>query len=373
MDMIGAADGAQTLRLEGVEKRFGPVTALHPLDLTVPAGRLVALLGPSGCGKTTTLRIVAGLERPDAGRVYLNDVDITDVPCNRRGLGMVFQNYALFPHMTVARNVGFGLRITGAARGEVDRRVREALGLVRLAGLDERLPSMLSGGQQQRVALARSLVTRPKVLLLDEPLGALDRNLRERMQFELRQLQRSLGITTILVTHDQEEALTMSDMIVVMNQGRIAQVGSPEEVYDRPRTRFVAEFLGAANVFRCVADGTARSARPLGAGGEALPFHIRLGAEAPARPSFLVAVRPERTWIGEEAPGPDRSVLRGSLVGHVFRGGYHAYEVSVPGLAGPVYAHAQHDGSTGSRFPVGGEVYLSWSPESSILLEDDAD
>ena len=264
----------------------------------------MALLGPSGCGKSTTLRIVAGLEVPDQGRVLLDDRDITQVPANRRGFGLVFQNYALFPHMTVGENVSFGLRMLGVDRAETERRTREALDLVQLMGLDDRYPAMLSGGQQQRVALARTLIMRPSALLLDEPLGALDKNLRENMQFELRRLQRALGITTILVTHDQEEALTLSDIVVVMNQGRIVQSGTPKEIYDRPRTRFVAEFLGSANIFECTVDGEGKTAQLATADGEAIVISI---AGAPQRQGrVLLAVRPERVRCISQRRHPAR-------------------------------------------------------------------
>ena len=235
---------AESLELENVSKRFGAVAAVEPLTLAVQAGALLALLGPSGCGKTTTLRIIAGFERPDSGLVRIGGRDVTPEPPNRRRLGMVFQNYSLFPHMTVAENIAFGLKMAKVPRSEIPSRVSEALSLVRLPGFEDRSPAQLSGGQQQRVALARSLITSPAVLLLDEPLGALDKNLRESMQFELRQLQKRLGITTVLVTHDQEEALTMSDFVAVMNHGRVLQVGPPQEVYARPKERFVSEFLG---------------------------------------------------------------------------------------------------------------------------------
>ena len=240
---------AESLELENVSKRFGTVAAVEPLTLAVRAGALLALLGPSGCGKTTTLRIIAGFERPDRGLVKIGGRDVTPEPPNRRRLGMVFQNYSLFPHMTVAENIAFGLKMARVPRSEIPPRVSEALSLVRLPGFEDRSPAQLSGGQQQRVALARSLITSPAVLLLDEPLGALDKNLRESMQFELRQLQKRLGITTVLVTHDQEEALTMSDSVAVMNHGRVLQVGPPQEVYARPKERFVSEFLGASNLF----------------------------------------------------------------------------------------------------------------------------
>ena len=358
---------AQTLHLDGVAKAYATVVALEPLSLMVSAGSLVALLGPSGCGKSTTLRIVAGLEVPDQGRVLLDDRDITQVPANRRGLGLVFQNYALFPHMTVGENVSFGLRMLGVDRAETERRTREALDLVQLMGLDDRYPAMLSGGQQQRVALARTLIMRPSALLLDEPLGALDKNLRENMQFELRRLQRALGITTILVTHDQEEALTLSDIVVVMNQGRIVQSGTPKEIYDRPRTRFVAEFLGSANIFECTVDGEGKTALLATADGTAIDISI---AGAPQRRGrVLLAVRPERVALHLAAPPSGEAALQGTVRGHVFRGDKHVFEVQVPGLASPVYAQVQHN-SMATAADVGDAVYLSWPPDSGVVLSD---
>lgn len=234
--------------LEKVTKRFGAVVAVEAVDLEVPPGRLVTLLGPSGCGKTTTLRIVAGLEQPTAGRVWIGGEDVTGLPAARRGVTMVFQNYALFPHLTVFENVAYGLRVQRLPAAEVRRRTLETLELVGLPETADRYPAQLSGGQQQRVALARALVTQPRVLLFDEPLSNLDAKLRRRVRAEIRLLQRRLGITSVYVTHDQAEALALSDVVVVMHQGRVEQVGTPEEVYRRPRTRFVADFIGEANL-----------------------------------------------------------------------------------------------------------------------------
>jgi putative spermidine/putrescine transport system ATP-binding protein len=244
-----------------VTKTFdGKVVAVDQVTLDIAAGEFFSLLGPSGCGKTTSLRMIAGFEMPDSGRVHVGGQDITDVPVHKRDMGMVFQSYALFPHRTVAENVAFGLRMRRIGRAEIERRVKAALGQVALTGLEDRKPSQLSGGQQQRVALARALVIEPPVLLCDEPLGALDRKLRQQMQFELKELQKRLGVTLVFVTHDQEEALAMSDRIAVMSRGRIEQVGSPAEIYERPRTRFVADFIGEINIFE--ESGRAWALRP---------------------------------------------------------------------------------------------------------------
>ena len=241
---------AADVRLEGVEKSFdGRTRVVDRVELVVEPGEFFALLGPSGCGKTTTLRMIAGFEEPDAGRILIAGDDVTQMPVHRRDLGMIFQSYALFPHRTVAENVAFGLRMRGLAKSEISARVGQALRQVALEGYEDRRPSQLSGGQQQRVALARAIVIRPRVLLCDEPLAALDRKLRQSMQLELKGLQQRLGVTTIFVTHDQEEAMTISDRIAVMNAGAIEQIGTPREIYDRPRTRFVCDFIGETNLF----------------------------------------------------------------------------------------------------------------------------
>ena len=237
------------VRFEGVSKRFGEVTAVDGVSLDIAQGEFFALLGPSGCGKTTLMRMLAGFVAPDAGRVLLNGADIAGLPPHRRPSSMMFQTYALFPHLTVEKNIGFGLKQQGWDRDRAAARVEEMLSLVRLDGLNRRKPDQLSGGQKQRVALARALAPGPAILLLDEPLAALDRKLREETQLELKAIQRRLGVTFMIVTHDQDEAMVVADRIAVMREGRIAQVGSPREVYERPVSRFVAEFLGEANIF----------------------------------------------------------------------------------------------------------------------------
>jgi spermidine/putrescine ABC transporter ATP-binding subunit len=301
------------LSLSGVVRRFGPVTALAGVDLRVAEGELLTILGPSGSGKTTLLKVVAGFEIPDEGIVRLGAEDVTFAPPRRRAVGMVFQNYALFPHMTVAQNVAFPLEMRRLPKAERDRRVAEALALVELSGYEARLPRQLSGGQQQRVALARAIVFDPRLLLLDEPFGALDRKLREAMQLEVRRLQRRLRLTTLFITHDQEEALILSDRIAVMSAGRIEQVGPPGEVYARPATRFVADFVGESNLL----DGTAR-----GGGTAEVPglgtVVLDGAARGQAGPVTLL-LRPEALRIGAAAAAlPNRAT--GTVVETVFLG-----------------------------------------------------
>ena len=275
------------LRLEGVFRRFGEVRALDGVSLAVESGELLTILGPSGSGKTTLLKVVAGFEKPDGGRVLVDGQEITALPPAKRDIGMVFQNYALFPHLTVRQNVAFPLEMRNVARAEIDRRVGETLALVELAGYDGRLPRQLSGGQQQRVALARAIVFNPRLLLLDEPFGALDRKLRETMQLEVRRLQRRLALTTIFITHDQEEALVLSDRIAVMNKGAIQQIATTTEIYERPASGFVADFVGESNIFNGTAgaDGTVTLS-----GGRSL----RVARAVTAGKSVGVLIRPER-------------------------------------------------------------------------------
>src|SRR5213594_843748 len=243
------------VQLVDLVKRSGDVEAVAGINLQMPEGEFFSLLGPSGCGKTTTLRLIAGFERPDEGQILLDGVDMAQTPPHKRNVNTVFQNYALFPHLTVADNVAFGLRYKDVSKADAKKRVGEALSLVRLEGLEKRRPSQLSGGQQQRVALARALILNPAVLLLDEPLGALDAKLRKALQLELKALQEEVGITFVYVTHDQEEALTMSDRLAVMSNGRVEQIGTPSEVYEEPGTAYVADFLGVSNLMRATASG----------------------------------------------------------------------------------------------------------------------
>jgi spermidine/putrescine transport system ATP-binding protein len=284
------------LELRAVVRRFGDVTAVDRVDLSCAEGEFLTLLGPSGCGKTTILRLFAGFERPDAGQVMIDGSDVGDIPPHRRPVNQVFQNYALFPHLSVGRNVAFGLEMKRIAKRDIAKKVAEALELADLRGLEKRMPSELSGGQKQRVALARALVLEPKVLLLDEPLSALDARLRKTMQIELKHLQRRLGITFLFVTHDQEEALTMSDRIAVMNGGRIVEIGTARDIYRRPKTKFVAEFVGETNLLRAVRiDG--RRVR--------LPDGTEISSEIKSTTGDLFcSVRPEAIGIGNPGEMP---------------------------------------------------------------------
>ena len=298
-----------SIRIVELEKRFANVVAVGGISLTVRDGEFLTLLGPSGCGKTTTLRMVAGFESPTRGRIYFDDIEVTHLPPYRRETGMVFQSLALFPHMTVAENIAYGLRMRRTPAAEVSARVQEMLRLVRLEGLEERRPHQLSGGQQQRVAFARALAIRPKILLLDEPFAALDRKLREEMQVELKRLHSQLGVTTIFVTHNQREAFTLSDRIAVMHQGRLEQVGSPEELYYRPVNRFVADFVGVANFFpvRILERRPHRCA--LETIDEGVRLELPIPAQAcPASERATLMVRPEFIGIetGEEGGIPAR-------------------------------------------------------------------
>jgi len=337
------------LELDHVGKHFGPTVAVDAFSLTVGKGEFISFLGPSGCGKTTTLQMIAGFLDPSHGAIRLEGRDLLAVPPSRRGLGIVFQSYALFPHMTAAENVSFGLEMRRVSRTEREARVRAALAMVGLAGYEDRHPRRMSGGQQQRVALARALVIRPSVLLLDEPLSNLDARLREDMQIELRQIQRNLGTTTILVTHDQIEAMSLSDRIVVMSKGRIEQIGTPQEVYERPASAFVAQFLGKTNEFAATVDRTSSPAR-LVAGS--------WSASAPAGVSgtVTISVRPERIGFGE-------SGLSGRIASRIFQGNQWLFQCETE--CGPVIVIRPNNGQTQ---PAQGEpVHLAWLAQDMSL------
>jgi len=344
------------VHLEGISKRFADVVALADVDLDVDDGEFVTLLGPSGCGKTTLLRLVAGFERPTAGRVVLGGVDVTGTPSHKRPVNMVFQRPTLFPHLDVAGNVAFGPRIVKMGKDEIRRRVDEALALVRLDGYQRRRSHELSGGQMQRVALARAIVNRPQVLLLDEPLSALDLKIRLEMEVELRRLHREIGGTFIYVTHDQREALALSDRVVVFNEGSIEQVGQPNDVYRDPRTPFVARFVGDANVLAVeVEDDGGTSVVRIGA--------VRVPvAPTPVAGQAWLVLRPEVVRVSGVDGG---DALRGTVQDVSFRGTGHTYRIGVPGLAEPLKAEVP---GPGTHHPLGEEVAVGWDPVACRLL-----
>ena len=347
--------------LEGVERRYGDVLALAALDLAVHEGEFLTLLGPSGCGKTTTLRIIAGFVDPTAGHVLINGRDVGRLPPNKREVGMVFQNYALLPHLTVGDNIAFGMKQRGASKAARAARVAELLDLIQLAGYEQRYPAELSGGQRQRVAIARAVAHPPAILLMDEPLGALDLKLREAMQQELRAIQKRLGITTLYVTHDQTEAMVMSDRIVVMRNGRVEQIGSPSEIYRRPASRFVASFVGGINFLSVLNDNGPRC--------RANGVPIKLPRQEQPLPAALtLAIRPE--WLrilgaGEAADG--HNVLDARIVESVFIGSHVSLKADVGG--GTILTlHGDPD----SALPSAGEsARISWSRDRAIILTDE--
>ncbi len=355
-------EAAFEVELQSVTKRFGEVTAVDEVSLSVLKGEFLTLLGPSGCGKTTLLRMIAGFEAPDSGRVILAGRDVTDVSPNERNVTTVFQHYALFPHMTVSGNVAFGLERRRVARDEIKRRVGAALEMVRLAGLETRQPSELSGGQQQRVALARALVLEPRVLLLDEPLAALDLKLRKQMQLELKSLQRRLGISFVYVTHDQEEALTMSDRIVVMNAGRIEQTGRAQEIYERPLTEFVAGFIGVSNVIEGVIESVSDGYSSVRIGNATINVGSA-GLQKSARVRLLV--RPEKISLSTEA---SHQGLVGEIESAVYLGESTQLRVSLGDGQALTVLEQNRLAFQSTEARIGQRVFLHWEPDSAVIL-----
>jgi spermidine/putrescine transport system ATP-binding protein len=353
------------IRLEELVKSFGPdVVAVDGIDVTMPPGEFFTMVGPSGCGKTTTLRMIAGFERPTSGRILLDGEDVAQTPPHRRNVNTVFQSYALFPHLNVADNVAFGLKYKKVTKAERAAAVAEALSLVQLTGFEKRKPGQLSGGQQQRVALARALVLRPRVLLLDEPLGALDARLRKDLQVELKTLQESLGITFVFVTHDQEEALTMSDRVAVMNGGRVEQSGPPQYIYEEPATLFVADFLGVSNLVPAEASGRVGAACMLKIGD--VPMRAAQGS-VDARGSVKAMIRPERVRIEDQGTlGENR--LPGLVEHLVFLGSFR--EVRVRLLGGALVTAVQANDGTESVHAQGSAVSVYLPAESLRVLPD---
>jgi putrescine transport system ATP-binding protein len=354
-------DRKPLIRFEAVSKRFGAVAAVEMLTVEIAQGEFFALLGPSGCGKTTLLRMLAGFETPSEGRIFLGGEDIVPVPPHRRPVNMMFQSYALFPHLNVEGNIAFGLRQENVGREEIAARVAEMLDLTRLQGFGGRKIHQLSGGQRQRVALARSLIKRPRVLLLDEPLAALDKKLRAETQFELMELQRKLGTTFVIVTHDQEEAMIVADRIAVMNQGRLMQVATPTEIYEQPNSRWVADFIGEVTIIegRTTAPGAIESA--LG------PFAVASRDTATGKTVWL-ALRPEKISMSGQRPAGDRNAVAGTILEIGYRGEMSAYKVRLADGSLMKVAIANVNARGRAPYAEGDAVWLSWPPDAGILL-----
>jgi len=356
----------KALSLDRVSKRYGTATALDDVSLTVARGEFLTLLGPSGSGKTTMLMSIAGFVAPSSGEIRLDDAPIQHLPPEKRNFGMVFQGYALFPHLSVARNIAFPLEVRGMPRAETEKRVKDAVELVQLGGLTERLPRQLSGGQQQRVALARALVFEPHLLLLDEPLSALDRKLRADMQVELKEFHRRVGLTFIYVTHDQEEALSMSDRVAILNHGKLLQLGAPHELYEKPATRFVAEFLGRSNFLRGKVEASDAAGFALRCGGTKV---VQDAASAPAvGATALMALRPERIEIvgGERRPVnmADGTIGAWSYLGTAFHLSVDTADFGRLAVTVPSWRH-------GAPPEVGQKITVGWDADASIPIEDD--
>ena len=355
-----------SIEIAGVSKIYdGGVRAVDAVAMDIRQGEFFSLLGPSGCGKTTTLRMIAGFEIPSGGAIRVDGADITHVPAHKRDMGMVFQNYALFPHRTVAENVAFGLRMRGLDKATIAAKVKAALAMVELSGLEDRRPAQLSGGQQQRVALARAIVIAPRVLLCDEPLGALDKKLRQQMQFELKQLQKKLGLTLVFVTHDQEEALAMSDRIAVMNGGRVEQVGTPAEIYNQPTTRFVADFIGDTNIFRGERTTTSAGGPALDVG-KGLILALPPSTETQGTGVLSVALRPEKIRLSQA--GDAAASARGIVENTNFLGGAVLYRITLEG--GHRVLVQQPNAGTSRLFVPGNGVTLDWTPADLVVLKD---
>jgi spermidine/putrescine transport system ATP-binding protein len=356
------------ISIQNVKKRFGEVEAVREMTADIPEGEFFTMLGPSGCGKTTTLRMIAGFEQPDDGCILLRGDDVTDVPPNHRNVNMVFQHYALFPHMSIYDNVAFGLKLKKLGKEETRERVAEMLRIVELEGYEKRRPSQLSGGQQQRVALARALVNRPAALLLDEPLGALDVKLRKQLQLELKRIQSELGTTFVYVTHDQEEALSMSDRIAVMNDGVVEQIGSPREIYEHPRTAFVADFIGSLNAFDFRVDSVDGEIAVMRVSNEG---KLVISATRATQPGSMVkvAVRPERIRIdGANGHAPEGgSRIDGTIVQAVYLGSLTQFHVDTE--CGRIVSHRMND-ETAAGLGEGRRVTLTWAPEHAAVLAE---
>ncbi len=357
------------VRFQGVTKRFGDQAAVNDVSLDIYPGEFFALLGPSGCGKTTLMRMLAGFESLDAGRITLNGEDLAGAPPHRRPVNMMFQSYALFPHLTVEQNIAFGLKQEGMAKKDIAARVAEMLALVKMEGFAKRRPDQLSGGQKQRVALARAVARKPRMLLLDEPLGALDKKLREETQFELMDLQVELGVTFLIVTHDQEEAMVMADRIAVMRDGKIVQVGRPEEVYEAPNSRYVAEFLGDVNLFETTVEAIEHPMAHLNLAEAEAGFYV-LDDDCPGPGSTVwLAVRPEKMRISLEPPAPGaRNTLAGEIWDIGYTGDWTNYIVELPGGKLVRVARANSRRFVDRPIDWDDKVWVSFDPDAGVVL-----
>ena len=362
----GDTAGTALVRFEAVSKRFGAISAVEDLTLDIAHGEFFALLGPSGCGKTTLLRLLAGFEAPNQGRILLDGEDIVDIPPHQRPVNMMFQSYALFPHLTVEGNIAFGLRQEHVSRRERAERVADMLALTRLQGFEKRRVGQLSGGQRQRVALARSLIKRPRVLLLDEPLAALDKKLRAETQFELMELQRKLGTTFVIVTHDQEEAMTVADRIAVMNEGRLIQLAEPSDIYERPKSRWVAEFLGEVSLIEGrIGEDSRDMLTAIG--------NLRIADTAGAQvgEKVALALRPEKLRMDNERPaGEGRNAVAGTVFEIGYRGDMSLYKVRLADRTLMKVALVNTAARGAPPFAVGDLVWLSWLPDAGVVLRE---
>ncbi len=360
------------IRIRGISKHFGDFAAVDNVDLDIGRGELFSILGASGCGKTTLLRILAGFETPSAGQILIDGVDVTSMPPYDRPVNMMFQSYAVFPHMTVEKNISYGLRKEKVSRNEIAKRVDEAIDLVQLGDFRKRNPDQLSGGQLQRVALARALIKQPKVLLLDEPLAALDKKLREQTQFELMNIQDELGVTFVVVTHDQEEAMTLSTRIAVMEQGRFLQVGAPKEIYEYPESRFVADFIGSINMFEGIVTTVGEDSITVESADSGIIMQALGRHDVQAGQSVCIAVRPEKMFIHREAPQDDSDVrVKGVVDDFGYLGNLSLYRVRLE--SGKIILVSQQNRRRSAKRFVEWEeqIWISWRPRSSIVLVDE--
>ena len=362
------ADGEAYVRLDRVRKEFDGFVAVDEVSLDIRQGEIFALLGASGCGKSTLLRMLAGFEKPTRGKVWVDGQDLTPLPPYERPVNMMFQSYALFPHMTVEQNIAFGLKQDRHSKPEIAKRVAEMLGIVQMTKFAKRKPHQLSGGQQQRVALARSLAKSPKLLLLDEPMGALDKKLRSQMQLELANIIERLGVTCVMVTHDQEEAMTMATRIAVMDSGRILQIGTPDEIYEQPANRFTAEFIGSVNLFDGHIEDDEKDYATIRTPALAHPIHVGHGLTGFEGQPVAFSLRPEKVAVSKEEPAQPHNKARGSIEDIAYFGSHSVYHVRLPSGQKVLANFANSQRWASERFTWNDEVWLSWAENAGVVL-----